>query len=95
MSEISFTGLGSGIDTASMIDALMSVEKRPVKRLETKQNLVLQKKKAFQSFNTLISGLQTSSQRLAKSETFQTFQICSRFLKVQSVHSEINQGRSD
>ena len=74
MSEISFTGLGSGIDTASMIDALMSVEKRPVKRLETKQNLVLQKKKAFQSFNTLISGLQTSSQRLAKSETFQTFQ---------------------
>ena len=39
MSDISFTGLGSGIDTASMIDALMSVEKRPVKRLETKQNL--------------------------------------------------------
>ena len=74
MSDISFTGLGSGIDTASMIDALMSVEKRPVKRLETKQNLVLQKKQAFQSFNTLISGLQTSSQRLAKSETFQTFQ---------------------
>ena len=74
MSDISFTGLGSGIDTASMIDALMSVEKRPIERLETKQNLVLQKKKAFQSFNTLISGLQTSSQRLAKSETFQTFQ---------------------
>ena len=74
MSDISFTGLGSGIDTASMIDALMSVEKRPIGRLETKQNLVLQKKQAFQSFNTLISGLQTSSQRLAKSETFQTFQ---------------------
>ena len=74
MSDISFTGLGSGIDTASMIDALMSVEKRPIQRLETKQNLVLQKKQAFQSFNTLISGLQTSSQRLAKSETFQTFQ---------------------
>ena len=74
MSDISFTGLGSGIDTASMIDALMSVEKRPIQRLETKQNLVLQKKQAFQSFNTLINGLQTSSQRLAKSETFQTFQ---------------------
>ena len=74
MSDISFTGLGSGIDTASMIDALMSVEKRPIQRLETKQNLVLQKKQAFQSFNTLISGLQTSSQRLAKSETFQTIQ---------------------
>ena len=36
MSDISFTGLGSGIDTASMIDALMSVEKRPIERLETK-----------------------------------------------------------
>ena len=92
MSDISFTGLGSGIDTASMIDALMSVEKRPIERLETKQNLVLQKKKAFQSFNTLISGLQTSSQRLAKSETFQTLQTSMEPNK--TLAASVNRGAS-
>ncbi len=58
---ISFSGLGSGIDTASIIKALMSIERMPIDRIETDKTRIKQKQGVVQEINGLLGKLRDAA----------------------------------
>jgi flagellar hook-associated protein 2 len=63
---MSFTvgGIVSGIDTQSLVDALVQAERIPIDRLQVRQSGFQDKISALQDLNTLLSALQTSVEGL-------------------------------
>lgn len=61
---ISFSGVGSGIDTASMVKALMDLERMPVTNLQNKIKTVNTEKGVVQELNTQLGTLRTKAQAL-------------------------------
>ena len=55
MSEITFSGLSSGMDTAGMLEKLMEIERRPIQLLERKQTDILQKQGAFERLDGTVT----------------------------------------
>jgi len=74
MSEITFSGLSSGMDTAGMLEKLMEVERRPVQLLERKQTQILQKQGAFEQLNGIVKTFQGSVKTLNTKGTYRQFQ---------------------
>lgn len=60
MSSITFSGLASGIDSASIIEALMAVERAPLERLENDLSYYESETSAFAKLNSLLQSLQTA-----------------------------------
>jgi len=74
--SINFSGLGSGLDTKAIIDALMSVEKKPLTKLEnTKSNYEQQKtiyadlKNKIQDLESAVSSMNAASEFKAMKAT--------------------------
>lgn len=61
---LSFSGVGSGIDTASMVAALMNVERMPVTDLQNKIKSVNTEKGVVQELNGQLGTLRTKMQAL-------------------------------
>lgn len=59
-----FSGIASGIDSASIISSLMSVAKQPVTRLQTKQTTNNTMSKKFTDLKTKMAALQTAAKAL-------------------------------
>ncbi len=57
MSSINFGGLASGIDTDSIVDALMEIEKQPLKRLESDKEYFSSRQDAFNTLDTKLKTL--------------------------------------
>lgn len=57
MSEITFGGLASGMDTESIITALMEIERQPIDSLENDQAYLEAETQAYSEFNTKMSSL--------------------------------------
>ncbi len=57
---ISFSGLSSGIDTASLITQLAAMERRPIARLQAQQAMLQTRKTAYDTFKGLLVGLGTA-----------------------------------
>ena len=74
MSEITFSGLSSGMDTAGMLEKLMEIERRPIQLLERKQTDILQKQGAFERLDGTVKSFQSSVKKLNDRSTFQQFQ---------------------
>ena len=74
MSEITFSGLSSGMDTAGMLEKLMEIERRPIQLLERKQTDILQKQGAFEQLDGTVKSFQSSVKKLNDRSTFQQFQ---------------------
>jgi flagellar hook-associated protein 2 len=55
-----FGGLVSGIDTNAMIDALVDVERIPIRQLESRKAGFAAKDKAWQTINTKLSAIRTA-----------------------------------
>lgn len=77
MMTISFTGLASGFDSASYIDAIMAQEKLPLKRLETKKQVTTAYQNVFKSLNTKLSTLKDAATTLSDLNSFQVFKASS------------------
>lgn len=58
---IRFSGLGSGIDTASIVDALMRIERLPIDRIEGDKARLRQKQGVVQEINGLLGKLRDAS----------------------------------
>ena len=58
---ISFSGLGSGIDTASIVTALMKIERMPIDRINTQKQELTQKQGVVQEINGLLGKLRDAS----------------------------------
>lgn len=61
---INFGGLASGLDTNSIVDQLMAVERQPESRLKTAQARAQQKKTDLQSIESTLKNLQFAAQDL-------------------------------
>jgi flagellar hook-associated protein 2 len=68
---ITFTGLGSGIDTASMIDKLVQAESGQINQLSAWKDQWTAKIAALQELNTKLSDLRTAAQAIDTLGTFQ------------------------
>lgn len=77
-STINFSGLASGLNTSAIIEALMSAEREPVKRLTTQQE-------KLQAQEGQLQGIQTSLQQL--SFELSEFSLPSLFESSQTVTS--------
>ncbi len=64
------SGLVSGLDTASIIQQLMSIEKRPITLLENKMAEAEAQKSAFSTINTSLLALKTISDDLSRESTW-------------------------
>lgn len=69
-SGISFTGLGSGIDTASLVERLVQLEGLRKAQLESKKDIAGDKQKAIGKLETLVKALKTKAQGLSETSEF-------------------------
>lgn len=70
MATINFTGLASGLDTRALIDAILQAERRPIERLQAKQEVFSQQRAAFEELRSKLSGLRGALRDLASERTF-------------------------
>ncbi len=61
MSEITFTGLASGLQTSDIVTKIMSVERAPLDRLYSEKTNEANRLKAYSEFNTLLKDLRTAA----------------------------------
>ncbi|MFN8121954.1 MAG: flagellar filament capping protein FliD [Thermoleophilia bacterium] len=61
---ISFSGLGSGIDTASIVDALMKLERQPIDRINADKKEVQKKSGVVTELNGLVKALRDAARDL-------------------------------
>lgn len=72
MGTISFSGLASGLDTATIIEQLMSIERRPIERLQAK---VTKYQNAITMYNTLSTKFSSLKTAAAALDAFWEFNI--------------------
>lgn len=72
---VSFSGLASGIDTASIVDSLIEVESAPKTLLEDKVTYLETKKTTYEDFNTLLEGFYDSTLGLNNKNDLNTFEV--------------------
>src|SRR3954449_4371592 len=63
-STINFGGLASGLDTNSIVDQLMAIERQPQTRLKLKQSQIDARKTALSDVETRLKNLQLAAQDL-------------------------------
>ena len=63
--DVSFSGLSSGIDTASIVRQLVAVERQPITNLETKKSDLAQQRAKLQDLSTKISTLESAAEALS------------------------------
>jgi flagellar hook-associated protein 2 len=66
MSTFTYSGLISGLDTSSMITALMNAEKLPLVRLQNQQTALKQKQSAFGELRSVLADLEAAAKRFTK-----------------------------
>lgn len=64
MGGMSISGLASGLDTASLIDQLMNLERAPVRRLETRRTDIQNSIKSFNELNDKFKAIRTAADAL-------------------------------
>lgn len=70
---INFSGLASGIDTKSVIEALLAVERKPLAALQTKRTGYDKSKALFTDFETKLTKLKTAADSLKTAGKFLEF----------------------
>lgn len=88
MAGISVSGIGSGLDIASLVDQLVTAERTPVEnRLNTKEATVQAKLSAYGMLKSALSSFQTTVAGLAEASAFQGLKATSSDSSVVSVSS--------
>lgn len=82
---ITFGGLSSGIDTASIIQKLISIEQIPIQNLQSQQQDLLAKKAMYSQLQTAIAGIGTAASALDTPNAFNAFAATSSSTSVANV----------
>lgn len=69
-SGISFSGLGSGIDTNAIVTQLMSLERQPIRTVQSDQTKLKTKQSVVQELNTLLKALRDKTAALKDPTAF-------------------------
>ncbi len=67
---ISFSGLGSGLDTDGIISQLINIERRPITLIQRRQATLEQQKGVLNSINSSLISLQGAAENLATDDVF-------------------------
>jgi len=67
---ITFSGLGSGLDTDTIIKQLTEIERRPIQLIQRKQARLQEQREIFRSINTGLLSLKGSVEKLADEKLF-------------------------
>src|SRR4051794_5998456 len=62
---VALSGLASGLDTSSMIQQLMAIEKQPMTRIQSNINVETARQQALRDVNTRLQNLQTAAKALS------------------------------
>lgn len=76
-SGISFSGLGSGIDTESIISRLVEIEQAPIKRLQARQAQLTSRMSLMNQFRGKVVSLSTAASGLRSSTAFENYSASS------------------
>jgi flagellar hook-associated protein 2 len=74
-SPISIGGLGSGLDTRAIIDALLAVERVPIEQFEDKRKLEQDKINLFNTFRGKVDVLRNKANALGSLSTLMAFKV--------------------
>ena len=75
MSDITFSGLATGMDTDSIVTKLMEIERAPIDRLEAKKESEKEKLDAFAQFKSTIDGLKEAVSELNLTSQVRTSEV--------------------
>ena len=67
---ISFSGLGSGMDTKSIVDALVGVERAPINTLNKKKQNLFKHQRIYKEVGDLLKNLDSHSEKLKTNKDF-------------------------
>jgi flagellar hook-associated protein 2 len=70
LGSIQFGGLGSGLDTAAIIDAILGVESRPIRLLESRKEAEQEKLSLIGTFEGLVRDLKEKARELGLTSNF-------------------------
>lgn len=76
-SGISFSGLATGIDSASIISQLMQLERQPINRLQDKQRIYDSQASKLRSFESKLKALQDAAEKLGEADGIRPMQVSS------------------
>ncbi len=71
MSGITFGGLASGMDTASIVSAIMDAERAPLKRLQKRQKINNERLGAYSKFNDKLEAMRKAAKELGDEKKIQ------------------------
>ncbi len=74
-SGINFSGLASGLDTRAIIDALMAVEARPIRGMETRQKALRNAKGLFADLDGLLDKLRDAANGVRRTGSFLDYKV--------------------
>lgn len=75
MADITFSGLASGMDTDSIVNQLMEIERLPIDRLEAKKESEKQKLDAFAQFDSIIDDLKDAVSSMTLTSQVMTSEV--------------------
>ena len=76
-SGITFSGLGSGLDTDSIVSQLIDIERRPITLIQRRQARLTQQKSIIQGINTGLLALKETASGLADESLFNIVDVSS------------------
>ncbi|MFO7653920.1 MAG: flagellar filament capping protein FliD [Candidatus Krumholzibacteriia bacterium] len=82
MSAVSFTGLATGLDTATIVEQLMAIKRQPIVRLERRRTTYQTQKKALDQLKSKLLDLQEAARKLDTASEFGS-------LKASSSHEDL------
>ena len=74
---ISFSGLGSGLDTDAIIRQLTDIERRPISLIQTRQARLQQQKGVIQQINSSLLQLAGTAEKLSDDDLFSIVKVSS------------------
>jgi len=74
MAGLSLSGLASGVDTSSIVDQLMALERQSITRLQYRQSAVTGQQSALKEIASKLSALKTAAQELGAATTWKQTQ---------------------
>jgi flagellar hook-associated protein 2 len=75
MQGITFSGLGSGLDTSAIISQLVALERIPIQQLQGQRSEQQAKLSLIGTFKGLVRDLQTEAKKLSKLSTFASYDV--------------------
>ena len=73
--SVTFTGLASGIDTASIVESIIELESAPIDTMQSEQEYLGTKLDAYTEFNTLLETFYSSALSLNDESDFNSYEV--------------------